>query len=152
MKLGFIGLGKMGFNMVQRILNDGHQVVAWTRSGKTVQEIKEKGAIAASSIEELVSNLSGKKIVWMMVPSGKPVDDNLDLLLSLLKKDDIIIDGGNSYWKETQVRNKKAAEKGIHYIDCGTSISHNAFGMRLLHQGRLWYGVGKLQRKSGTVE
>ncbi|HLG31720.1 MAG TPA: decarboxylating 6-phosphogluconate dehydrogenase [Ignavibacteriaceae bacterium] len=121
MKLGFIGLGKMGFNMVQRILNDGHQVVAWTRSGKTVQEIKEKGAIAASSIEELVSNLSGKKIVWMMVPSGKPVDDNLDLLLSLLKKDDIIIDGGNSYWKETQVRNKKAAEKGIHYIDCGTS-------------------------------
>ena len=121
MKLGFIGLGKMGFNMVQRILNDGHQVVAWTRSGKTVQEIKEKGAIAASSIEELVSKLSGKKIVWMMVPSGKPVDDNLDLLLSLLKKDDIIIDGGNSYWKETQVRNKKAAEKGIHYIDCGTS-------------------------------
>ena len=121
MTLGFIGLGKMGFNMVQRLLNGSHQVVAWTRTEKTVNEIKSKGAIAASSIEDLVNKLSGRKIVWMMVPSGKPVDDNLDLLLRLLKKDDIIIDGGNSYWKDTQLRSKKALEKGVHYIDCGTS-------------------------------
>ena len=121
MTLGFIGLGKMGFNMVQRLLIGSHQVVAWTRTEKTVNEIKAKGAIAASSIEDLVNKLSGRKIVWMMVPSGKPVDDNLDLLLSLLKKDDIIIDGGNSYWKDTQLRGKKAAEKGVHYVDCGTS-------------------------------
>ena len=121
MTLGFIGLGKMGFNMVQRLLNGSHQVVAWTRTEKTVNEIKSKGAIAASSIEDLVNKLSGRKIIWMMVPSGKPVDDNLDLLLRLLKKDDIIIDGGNSYWKDTQLRSKKALEKGVHYIDCGTS-------------------------------
>lgn len=121
MTLGFIGLGKMGFNMVQRLLNGSHQVVAWTRTEKTVNEIKSKGAMAASSIEDLVNKLSGRKIVWMMVPSGKPVDDNLDLLLRLLKKDDIIIDGGNSYWKDTQLRSKKALEKGVHYIDCGTS-------------------------------
>ena len=121
MTLGFIGLGKMGFNMVQRLLNGSHQVVAWTRTEKTVNEIKSKGAIAASSIEDLVNKLSGRKIVWMMVPSGKPVDDNLDLLLRLLNKDDIIIDGGNSYWKDTQLRSKKALEKGVHYIDCGTS-------------------------------
>ena len=121
MTLGFIGLGKMGFNMVQRLLNGSHQVVAWTRTEKTVNEIKSKGAIAASSIEDSVNKLSGRKIVWMMVPSGKPVDDNLDLLLRLLKKDDIIIDGGNSYWKDTQLRSKKALEKGVHYIDCGTS-------------------------------
>ena len=121
MTLGFIGLGKMGFNMVQRLLNGSHQVVAWTRTEKTVNEIKAKGAMAASSIEDLVNKLSGRKIVWMMVPSGKPVDDNLDLLLRLLKKDDIIIDGGNSYWKDTQLRSKKALEKGVHYIDCGTS-------------------------------
>ena len=121
MTLGFIGLGKMGFNMVQRLLNGSHQVVAWTRTEKTVNEIKAKGAIAASSIEDLINKLSGRKMVWMMVPSGKPVDDNLDLLLRLLKKDDIIIDGGNSYWKDTQLRSKKALEKGVHYIDCGTS-------------------------------
>jgi 6-phosphogluconate dehydrogenase len=121
MTLGFIGLGKMGFNMVQRLLNGSHQVVAWTRTEKTVNEIKAKGAIAASSIEDLVNKLSGRKLVWMMVPSGKPVDDNLDLLLRLLKKDDIIIDGGNSYWKDTQLRSKKALEKGVRYIDCGTS-------------------------------
>lgn len=68
MKLGFIGLGKMGFNMVQRLLTDGHEAVAWTRSEKTVKEIKAKGAIAAASIVDLVNKLSGRKIIWMMVP------------------------------------------------------------------------------------
>jgi 6-phosphogluconate dehydrogenase len=121
MKLGFIGLGKMGFNMVQRLLKDKHQVIAWTRTENTVKQIVDKGAIGAASIEDMVNKLDGRKTIWLMVPSGKPVDDNLDILLKLLKEDDIIIDGGNSYWKETQRRSKKASHKGIHFIDCGTS-------------------------------
>jgi 6-phosphogluconate dehydrogenase len=121
MKIGFIGLGKMGFNMVHRLLNDHHQVVAWNRSPESVREIEKLGAIGAASIEDLISKLPSPKVIWLMVPAGKPVDDNLDLLLSLLNKNDIIIDGGNSYWRDTQRRAEKAAGKDIHFLDCGTS-------------------------------
>jgi 6-phosphogluconate dehydrogenase len=121
MKIGFIGLGKMGANMVQRLLKGNHQVVVWNRSRGPVSEAESKGAIASSSIEDLVHKLPERKIVWLMVPSGKAVDDNLNVLFDLLKKDDIIIDGGNSYWKETRERGRQATEKGLHYIDCGTS-------------------------------
>jgi len=121
MKIGFIGLGKMGFNMVRRLLNDHHEVVVWNRTAATVGEISEYGATGASSVRELTEKLPGRKIVWLMVPAGKAVDDNLDLLLTLLKQEDIIIDGGNSYWRETQVRAEKAALHGVHYLDCGTS-------------------------------
>jgi len=121
MKIGFIGLGKMGANMVQRILKNNHQVVVWNRSQGPVEKLASKGAIASTSIKDLVKKLPERKVVWLMVPSGKAVDDNLDILLGLLKKEDIIIDGGNSYWKDTRERGKKVAEKGIHYLDCGTS-------------------------------
>lgn len=121
MKIGFIGLGKMGFNMVQRLMNDGHEVVVWNRAPEPIKEVEKKGAIAATSIEDLVKKLPERKIVWLMVPSGKPVDENIDSLKSLLKENDIIIDGGNSYWKETQQRSEKLAKSGIHYLDCGTS-------------------------------
>jgi 6-phosphogluconate dehydrogenase len=121
MKIGFIGLGKMGFNMVQRLMNDGHEVVVWNRAAEPIKEVEKKGAIAASSIEDLVKKLPEKKVVWLMVPSGKPVDENIDALKSLLKENDIIIDGGNSYWKETQQRSELLAKSGIHYLDCGTS-------------------------------
>jgi 6-phosphogluconate dehydrogenase len=121
MKIGFIGLGKMGANMVQRLIRDNHQVVVWNRSSGPVEELASKGASASSSIKDLVGQLPERKVVWLMVPSGKAVDDNLDILLGFLKKEDIIIDGGNSYWKDTRERGKKTAEKGIHYLDCGTS-------------------------------
>jgi 6-phosphogluconate dehydrogenase len=121
MKIGFIGLGKMGFNMVQRLLNDGHEIVAWNRTAATVAEIAAKGAIGASSVRDLTEQLPGRKVVWLMVPAGKPVDDNIDILLSLLGKDDIIIDGGNSYWKDTRARAERVASHGMHYLDCGTS-------------------------------
>lgn len=121
MKIGFIGLGKMGYNMVQRLLNDHHEIVVWNRTNATVEEISKKGAEGSVSVNELVEKLPARKIVWLMVPAGKPVDENLDLLLSLLNKDDIIIDGGNSYWRDTQVRAERAASHGIHYLDCGTS-------------------------------
>ncbi|HCY77170.1 MAG TPA: decarboxylating 6-phosphogluconate dehydrogenase [Ignavibacteriales bacterium] len=121
MKIGFIGLGKMGFNMVQRLMNNGHEVVVWNKDIDPIKEAEKKGAIPATSIQDLVNKLPGKKIIWLMVPSGKPVDENLDALLALLQIDDIVIDGGNSYWKETQQRGIKAKQKGIDFVDCGTS-------------------------------
>jgi len=121
MKIGFIGLGKMGFNMVHRLLINNHEVVVWDRSAESINEIVKLGAEGANSLGDLVSKLPAKKVVWLMVPSGKPVDENLDFLLELLGKNDIIIDGGNSYWRDTQQRAEKAARKEIDFIDCGTS-------------------------------
>ncbi len=121
MKIGFIGLGKMGFNMVHRLLINNHEVVVWDRSAESINEIVKLGAEGANSLGDLVSKLPAKKVIWLMVPSGKPVDENLDFLLELLGKNDIIIDGGNSYWRDTQQRAEKAAQNGINFIDCGTS-------------------------------
>ena len=121
MKIGFIGTGKMGFNMIQRLLNDNHEVVVWARREEKIKEMETIGAIGARSHKELVEKLPDRKTIWLMVPAGKPVDENLDKLLPLLKKEDIIIDGGNSYWKDTQERSKKAAEHEVEMLDCGTS-------------------------------
>ena len=121
MKIGFIGLGKMGFNMVHRLLNHQHEVVAWNRSVESIREIEKLGAQGSKSIEDLVSKLPSRKVVWLMVPAGKPVDDMLGILMELLGQNDIVVDGGNSYWRDTQQRAKRAADKGIHYLDCGTS-------------------------------
>ena len=121
MKIGFIGLGKMGFNMVQRLLLDKHEVVVFNRDKAKIDEIAKKGAIPAYSLEELVNKLPEKKVIWLMVPSGKPVDENIDLLKGLLKANDIIIDGGNSYWRESQQHAEMLAKYGVYYLDCGTS-------------------------------
>lgn len=121
MKIGFVGLGKMGFNMAHRLLNNHHEVVAWNKSSESIKEIEKLGAIGANSLQDLVNKLPGRKVVWLMVPAGKPVDETLDILLTLLGKNDIIIDGGNSYWRETQLRAEKSAKKEIHFLDCGTS-------------------------------
>jgi len=121
MKIGFVGLGKMGGKMVERLLNHGHEVVVYNLTKKEIDEAVSKGAIAADNLKDMVSKLSGRKLVWLMVPAGKPVEENIAELLTLLNKDDIIVDGGNSYWRESVKRGEKVAEKGIHYIDCGTS-------------------------------
>ncbi|NUM63076.1 MAG: decarboxylating 6-phosphogluconate dehydrogenase, partial [Ignavibacteriaceae bacterium] len=121
MKIGFIGLGKMGLNMVHRLLNDKHQIVVYNKSKEPIKEAEKLGAVVANSVEELIGKLEGRKVIWLMVPSGKPVDENIDAILPHLKKDDIIIDGGNSYFKESQQRAKLCSQKGINYIDCGTS-------------------------------
>jgi 6-phosphogluconate dehydrogenase len=120
-KIGFIGLGKMGLNMVHRLLNDKHQIVVYNKSKEPIKEAEKLGAVVANSVEELIGKLEGRKVIWLMVPSGKPVDENIDAILPHLKKDDIIIDGGNSYFKESQQRAKLCSQKGINYIDCGTS-------------------------------
>ena len=121
MKLGFIGLGKMGGNMVERLLKDGHEVVVYNLTGPEIELAVSKGAAGSASLADLVSKLPERKVVWLMVPSGKPVDENISGLSALLSEKDIIIDGGNSYWKETRERGRKLNELGINYIDCGTS-------------------------------
>jgi 6-phosphogluconate dehydrogenase len=121
MNIGFIGLGKMGLNMVHRLLLDEHKLFVYNRSKESVKEAEKLGAKSFKSVDELVKSLEGRKVVWLMVPSGKPVDENIDALLPHLYKDDIIIDGGNSYFKDSIARAKRCAQKGVYYIDCGTS-------------------------------
>lgn len=121
MNIGFIGLGKMGLNMVHRLLLEEHKLFVYNRSKEPLKEAEKLGAKASKSVDELVKNLEGRKVVWLMVPSGKPVDENIEALLPNLNKDDIIIDGGNSYFKDSIARAEHCAQKGVHYIDCGTS-------------------------------
>ena len=121
MKIGFIGLGKMGGKMVERLLNHGHEVVVYNLTQKEIDEAAAKGATPANGIADLIGKLEGKKLIWLMVPSGTPVDQNLQEIAPLLNKGDIIVDGGNSYWRDSVERGKKLAEQGIEYIDCGTS-------------------------------
>lgn len=121
MEIGFVGLGKMGGRMVERLLVKNHGVVAFNNTQPPIDDAVAKGAKGASSLADMVGQLKGRKAVWLMVPAGKPVDENIDALLELLSPNDIIIDGGNSYWRESVERGKKTAKKGIHYVDCGTS-------------------------------
>jgi len=107
--------------MVERLLRDGHEIVVYNIPPEAVRKAVEKGAIAASSLSNLATNLPGRKVVWLMVPSGEPVDQNIRELMPLLSAGDIIIDGGNSFWKDSQARAEMLRSKGIQFIDCGTS-------------------------------
>ncbi|OPA81206.1 6-phosphogluconate dehydrogenase (decarboxylating) [Paenibacillus selenitireducens] len=121
MKLGMIGLGKMGFNLVQNLLHHQHQVVVYDVNPEPGQKLSELGAVPATAIEELVSQLASPRVVWVMVPAGKIVDQVLDTLIPLLSQGDIVIDGGNSHYKESIARAAKLKQHGIHFFDVGTS-------------------------------
>jgi len=123
MKIGFIGLGRMGSNMVMNLLEHKHKVVGYNRSqGPTRKLVKKKGFTGAYSLKEVVEKLgSGKKVVWLMIPAGKPVDMALKKLTPLLRRGDILIDGGNSFFEDSVRRGKELKKKGINYLDCGTS-------------------------------
>ena len=121
MDIGFVGLGRMGYNMTLRLLKGGHRVVVWDRASATVQESAAHGAVPAADLAALVAALSAPRCVWIMIPAGKPVDDTIDTLLPLLAKGDMIIDGGNSNFHDDQRRAARLAESGIHYADVGTS-------------------------------
>jgi 6-phosphogluconate dehydrogenase len=121
MELAMIGLGRMGANMAERLVKGGHKVVGYDPKSEAVEGLRKKGGAGASSLEETVSKLPDRKIVWLMVPSGKTVDETIDTLLGLLKKGDILIDGGNSHYTDTLRRAKRVEEKGLAYVDCGTS-------------------------------
>jgi 6-phosphogluconate dehydrogenase len=121
MQIGFIGLGKMGANMVQRLLEDGHNVVVNDRSQEAMDACVAKGAVAANSLEEMVSKLDGPRAIWIMIPSGDPVTKTIASLKPLLNAGDLLIDGGNSNFKDTLSRGADLKESGIHYMDVGTS-------------------------------
>ncbi len=122
MEIGFYGLGRMGGNMVTRLVEGGHRVVASNRSRGPVDEAASHGAVPAYTIEDLVSNLNdSQKAVWIMVPQGQPVDDAIAHVTSLLKPGDIIIDGGNSWYRDTVRRANDLTARGFHFMDCGTS-------------------------------
>src|SRR5262245_329955 len=120
MQIGMIGLGRMGANMVQRLLAGNHQCVVFDRSPKAVDELMRAKAIGASSIADFVKKLETPRAVWLMVPAAV-VDTTIDELVSHLTPGDILIDGGNSYYIDDIRRAKELAEKGIHYVDVGTS-------------------------------
>ncbi|MDQ2787379.1 MAG: decarboxylating 6-phosphogluconate dehydrogenase [Chloroflexota bacterium] len=120
MELGMVGLGRMGGNMVRRLIKDGHTCVGFARNPKTRQEYGKDGMIEGTSLEDLVSKLSKPRAVWLMVPAAT-VDQTVEQLIPLLDKDDIIIDGGNSYYHDDIRRAAELKPKGIHYVDCGTS-------------------------------
>ena len=121
MQIGMVGLGRMGSNMVRRLMRDGHHCVAFDHSPEAVGKISEEGAKGADSLQALVDSLEAPRTVWIMVPAGEATDQTVTALVGMLKSGDTIIDGGNSYYKDDVRRAKVAAEQGIGYMDVGTS-------------------------------
>jgi 6-phosphogluconate dehydrogenase len=120
MQLGMIGLGRMGANLVRRLMRDGHECVVYDVNADAVAGLEGEGAAGASSLQEFVNRLTKPRALWIMVPAGY-VQETLDQLMDLLDPGDIVIDGGNSYYLDDIARSKQLATKQIHYIDCGTS-------------------------------
>lgn len=121
MDIGMVGLGRMGANMTQRLLEGGHRVVVTDLNPDAVASSVSIGAVGAASLPELVANLAPKRAVWMMVPSGAPVQHTIDTLVPLLDKDDVLIDGGNSNYHDSLARGDAVAAHHIEYVDAGTS-------------------------------
>jgi 6-phosphogluconate dehydrogenase len=121
MKLAMIGLGRMGGNMVERLMRHGHQLVVYDRSADAVAKYKQLGASPGEDLKTVVAQLASPRIVWIMVPAGNPTQQTIDALAPLLSKGDIIIDGGNSNFHDTIRRGEQLAKSGIELIDSGTS-------------------------------
>ena len=121
MRLGMVGLGRMGANMARRLIRGGHEVVVTDLSPDAVKGMASEGAVASASLDDFVSKLGSPRIAWLMVPAGGPTESTAQALASKMKAGDILIDGGNSYFKDDIRRSKIFADKGIHYVDVGTS-------------------------------
>jgi len=121
MQLGLIGLGRMGGNMARRLMAGGHQIVAWDRRADAVQALERDGADAARSLDDVVARLTPPRAVWIMVPAGGPTEDTVSALAQRLDRGDAIIDGGNTHFKDDIRRARELAEKGLQYVDVGTS-------------------------------
>jgi 6-phosphogluconate dehydrogenase len=121
MKIGMLGLGRMGGNMAQRLARRGHQVIGYDPGSDARAEFTKKGLTAAASVEALIKDLRGPRTVWMMIPAGAPVDAMIATLTPLLAPHDVLIDGGNSNYKDSQRRAQALAQHGIDYLDVGTS-------------------------------
>lgn len=120
-EIGLIGLGKMGFNLALNLKRNNFKVTAHDISVPVVEQMKREGIDAFYSLKDAMENLNGRKIIWMMVPSGKIVDDTIDSLLEFLEAGDILIDGGNSNYRDSIRRYEMLSGKGVEYLDCGSS-------------------------------
>lgn len=121
MQAAMIGLGRMGMNMAKRLLGGGHEVVVYNRTPEKTDQIAKEGAIGTYSLSELVERLSLPRTLWMMLPAGPPVDDHIGQIKEILSPGDIIIDGGNTYYKDDIRRAELLAERNIHFMDVGVS-------------------------------
>ena len=121
MEIGFVGLGRMGFNMTLRLLQGGHRVVAWNRSPDKVEEVARQGAVPAASLAELVAKLAAPRAVWVMLPAGAPTDEAIRAIAPGLSPGDLVVDGGNSNFRDDQRRAKELSASGLLYVDAGTS-------------------------------
>jgi 6-phosphogluconate dehydrogenase len=121
MQLGMIGLGKMGFNMAERLRLGGHQVVGFDFNADAVAKLTAAGNVGVNSLADMAKKLTGRKAIWIMVPQGDPVDKTVASLLPLMNPGDILIDGGNSNYKDTMRRHEEVSAKGFGFVDCGTS-------------------------------
>ena len=121
MRLGMVGLGKMGANMTRRLMRGGHEVVVTDLSADNVKQLASEGAIASASLDDFVGKLGKPRVAWLMVPAGGPTEQSVQALSQRMAAGDILIDGGNSYFKDDVRRSKQVKAKSIHYVDVGTS-------------------------------
>ena len=122
MQIGMIGLGRMGGNIVRRLMKKGdHQAIVYDRDAKAVAALVADGAVGTAALEDFVRKLDKPRTVWIMLPAGKITEDTIDALAKLFEPGDIIIDGGNTFWQDDIRRAKALRERGVHYVDVGTS-------------------------------
>src|SRR6266511_1648246 len=121
MDIGFVGLGRMGLNMTIRLARAGHRVVAWNRSPDKVAEAKSHGAEGVATLEALVASLAPPRAIWAMIPAGQPVDDLLETLMPLLARGDLVVDGGNSNYRDSKRRAERLKSAGLELVDAGVS-------------------------------
>jgi 6-phosphogluconate dehydrogenase len=121
MKIALVGLGRMGMNMARRLLNGGHQVVAYNRTRLKTDEAVKEGVEPAYSLKDLGKKLPSPRIVWLMLPAGSVIDEHLDQLKGILSEGDVVVEGGNSYYKDSVRRFQEMAERGIEFLDAGVS-------------------------------
>jgi 6-phosphogluconate dehydrogenase len=129
MKLAMIGLGRMGMNMAKRLLAGKHEVIAYNRSAEKTDQLAQKGAIGAYSLPEVADKLSTPRVVWLMLPAGQVVDDHINQLSDILSPGDIVIDGGNTYYKDDIRRYQRLEEKNIRFMDAG--VSGGIWGLKI---------------------
>src|ERR1700754_857623 len=121
MQIGIVGLGRMGGNIGRRLMRGGHRCVVYDHSPQATDALAKEGATGASDLADLVSKLAAPRVVWLMLPAGKITEDTLNDLRKILSKDDVIIDGGNTFYKDDIRRAAQLREQGLHYVDVGTS-------------------------------
>ena len=121
MRIGVIGLGRMGANIVQRLMGAGHDCVVYDRSAEAVRAAQAKGASAAADLDDLISQLGAPRAIWVMLPAGEPTEETVAALAGRLSADDVILDGGNSFYRDDIRRARETSARGLHYVDVGTS-------------------------------